>query len=67
MLIVILLAGSANLFSEDAQTNDQLLQAMRAQVEQRRMEEGFKNPKKPVIEKNRAVLGKRSAPIVVVT
>lgn len=61
-----LFAGVAFAEGNMNQRDIEFMQMLQAKAAQSRMEEEFKNPKKPVIQKGRAVLGSASAPITVV-
>jgi protein-disulfide isomerase len=63
ILLIIAATGRAeNLSNQDIET----IQRLRMQAEQERMEKEFAQPKEPVIEKDRAVIGTKSAPITIV-
>ena len=50
-----------------AETNDQLLETMKQRMAEQQIQTDLQNPKQPVIEADRAVLGNRQAPIQIVT
>ncbi|MFM8269287.1 MAG: DsbA family protein [Pseudomonadota bacterium] len=67
-LIFVAFLSMAPLFAEQglSQQDAQFLQMMQQKAEAEQRENEFKNPKKPKVSKERAVLGSLSAPIVIV-
>ena len=66
--IFLALLIQAPLFAEQGlpQQDAQFLQMMQQKAEAEQRESEFKNPKKPKVSKDRAVLGSLSAPIIIV-
>lgn len=61
-----LLAGRAFGEGGTSQADMEFMRMLQAKAAQSRMEEEFKNPKKPVVQKGRATTGMASAPITIV-
>ncbi len=65
-LVILVIGTFFNSRSALAENTDPVLESLRARLLEQQIETDYKNPKEPVIEKDRAILGKRNAPILIV-